>query len=70
MSTTQAPVKVIIVGNSGVGKSFLANVVLGDTVFKHAYQGGSCTSEVERETCVGEFTNGKKPARAHVEIEA
>eukprot|EP00727_Mastigamoeba_balamuthi_P005070 m51a1_g14561 hypothetical protein (383) ;mRNA; f:1031694-1035491 len=43
------PVKVLVVGNSGVGKSFLANVLLGHESFAHSTSVRSVTSRVEWE---------------------
>eukprot|EP00727_Mastigamoeba_balamuthi_P004862 m51a1_g14374 hypothetical protein (903) ;mRNA; f:258739-266320 len=46
-------VKVVVVGNSGVGKSFLANVLLGHESFAHSASAGSVTSRVEWEASRG-----------------
>ena len=40
---------VIILGNTGVGKSFLCNVILGCDKFKHEYSPNSVTSKTESE---------------------
>ncbi|CAF4678952.1 unnamed protein product, partial [Rotaria socialis] len=46
---------VIILGNSGVGKSFIGNVILNEEAFKHAYKSHAVTTETEYEECkVGE----------------
>lgn len=37
----------IILGNSGVGKSFICNLLLGEEVFKHQYKPTACTLETE-----------------------
>ncbi|CAF1049800.1 unnamed protein product [Didymodactylos carnosus] len=37
----------IILGNSGVGKSFLANILLGKEVFQHKFSSSSVTHETE-----------------------
>jgi hypothetical protein len=37
-------VKVLILGNSGAGKSFLCNAILGEEIFEHKNQAGSCTA--------------------------
>ncbi|CAF3672743.1 unnamed protein product, partial [Rotaria socialis] len=39
----------ILLGNSGVGKSFLGNVILGRDVFEHECSSGSVTHETEFE---------------------
>jgi predicted GTPase len=38
---------VIILGNSGVGKSFLGNVILGQEAFKHQVKASAVTTETE-----------------------
>ncbi len=40
---------IILAGNTGVGKSFLANVILGKEAFLHKKQARSVTTAVERE---------------------
>ncbi|CAF3612123.1 unnamed protein product [Rotaria sp. Silwood1] len=42
-------VGLILLGNSGVGKSFLANILLGRNVFKHDFSARSVTHETESE---------------------
>ncbi|CAF1398568.1 unnamed protein product [Adineta steineri] len=42
----------IIVGNSGVGKSFLANIILGKQYFKHDFSARSVTHRTESITCI------------------
>ncbi len=42
----------IIVGNSGVGKSFLANIILGKHYFKHDFSARSVTHRTESITCI------------------
>jgi hypothetical protein len=42
----------IIVGNSGVGKSFLANIILGKQYFKHDFSARSVTHRTESITCM------------------
>jgi hypothetical protein len=42
----------IIVGNSGVGKSFLANIILGKHQFKHDFSARSVTHRTESITCI------------------
>ena len=37
----------IILGNSGVGKSFLGNILLGREAFEHKFTGGSVTHRTE-----------------------
>eukprot|EP01113_Clastostelium_recurvatum_P012466 TRINITY_DN16481_c0_g1_i2.p1 TRINITY_DN16481_c0_g1~~TRINITY_DN16481_c0_g1_i2.p1 ORF type:complete len:154 (+),score=27.65 TRINITY_DN16481_c0_g1_i2:62-463(+) len=39
---------VIILGNSGAGKSFLGNVMLGEDRFVHAYDAASVTKATEK----------------------
>jgi DNA replication protein DnaC len=39
----------IILGNSGVGKSFLANILLGHEAFKHEFSPRSVTHRTEFE---------------------
>ncbi len=39
----------IILGNSGVGKSFLANILLGHEAFKHEFSAQSVTHRTEFE---------------------
>ena len=41
----------IIVGNSGVGKSFLGNIILGRQYFKHNFSARSVTHQTESITC-------------------
>ncbi|CAF5115540.1 unnamed protein product, partial [Rotaria magnacalcarata] len=38
---------IIILGNSGAGKSFLANVILGEEAFKHETRMNACTLTTE-----------------------
>ena len=52
MTTTEDCVGIIILGNSGVGKSFLGNVILGREVFKHEYQADAVTTKTEYQTSV------------------
>jgi predicted GTPase len=47
MTASDNSVGVIILGNSGVGKSYLGNVILGREVFKHEYQGTAVTVNTE-----------------------
>ena len=47
MATPKDSVGIIILGNSGVGKSFLGNVILGREVFKHEYQANAVTMKTE-----------------------
>jgi GTPase Era involved in 16S rRNA processing len=42
---------VIILGNLGVGKSFLSNVILGQEAFKHAAQARAVTLTTEYKEC-------------------
>ena len=42
----------IIVGNSGVGKSYLANLILGRQHFKHDFSARSVTHRTESVTCI------------------
>ncbi|CAF3728753.1 unnamed protein product [Rotaria sordida] len=42
----------IIIGNSGVGKSFLANIILGKHHFKHDFSARSVTHRTESTTCI------------------
>jgi F0F1-type ATP synthase epsilon subunit len=42
----------IIVGNSGVGKSYLANIILGKQYFKHDFSARSVTHRTESITCI------------------
>ena len=42
----------IILGNSGVGKSFLANIILGKQCFKHDFSARSVTHRTESITCI------------------
>jgi ABC-type dipeptide/oligopeptide/nickel transport system ATPase component len=42
----------IIVGNSGVGKSFLANLILGRHHFKHDFSARSVTHRTESTACI------------------
>ena len=41
-------VKVIFIGNTGAGKSFLANIFIGEEYFEHAFSGESVTHVMER----------------------
>lgn len=50
---------VIILGNSGAGKSFLANVILGQEAFAHKVRSSAVTTETEYKTCQ---INGKSYA--------
>jgi len=46
---------VILLGNSGVGKSFLANLILNEEVFEHANKASSVTHETRwSETVIGQ----------------
>jgi hypothetical protein len=47
MATSNNSIGVIILGNSGVGKSFLGNVILGRETFKHQYQVNAVTIKTE-----------------------
>ena len=47
MATDNDSVGIIILGNSGVGKSFLGNVIVGREVFKHEYQADAVTLRTE-----------------------
>ena len=47
MATTNDRYGLIILGNSGVGKSFLANILLNDEVFKHESTATAVTTETE-----------------------
>jgi GTP-binding protein EngB required for normal cell division len=38
---------IITIGNSGVGKSFLTNILIGEEVFHHKYSPGSITRKLE-----------------------
>ncbi|CAF1374053.1 unnamed protein product [Adineta ricciae] len=42
---------IIIVGNSGVGKSVLGNIILGRQYFKHDFSARSVTDQTESTTC-------------------
>lgn len=47
----------IILGNSGVGKSFLANILLGEEKFVHKFSPGSVTTETKHaDTVFGGYT--------------
>ena len=50
MMTPDVSVGIIILGNSGVGKSFLGNVILGTEAFKHEYQADAVTTKTEYKT--------------------
>ncbi|CAF1449537.1 unnamed protein product [Adineta ricciae] len=41
----------VIIGNSGVGKSFLGNIILGKQYFKHDFAARSVTHQTESITC-------------------
>lgn len=47
MATSNDNIGAIILGNSGVGKSFLGNVILGREAFKHEYQAQAVTMKTE-----------------------
>lgn len=52
MITTTDVDGLIIVGNSGVGKSFLANIILDKHHFKHDFSARSVTHRTESVTCL------------------
>ena len=47
MATSANSIGVIILGNSGAGKSFLGNVILGSDAFKHEFRVRAVTTETE-----------------------
>jgi GTPase SAR1 family protein len=54
-STTQSGL--IILGNSGVGKSFLANIIIGNDTFRHQFKATSVTHRTESvEVTIGSHT--------------
>ena len=40
-------ISIITVGNSGVGKSFLVNLIVGDNIFEHRCQANPVTTQLE-----------------------
>ncbi|CAF4105185.1 unnamed protein product, partial [Rotaria sp. Silwood1] len=48
-SDSRSTVGLILLGNTGVGKSFLANILLGKEAFAHECQGSSVTHVAEHE---------------------
>jgi GTP-binding protein EngB required for normal cell division len=47
ISPDDTKLAIITVGNSGVGKSFLTNILIGEEVFLHKYSPGSITRKLE-----------------------
>jgi predicted GTPase len=47
---------IIVLGNSGAGKSYLCNILIGHDNFEHNFQPGAVTTETE----VCDITDGSK----------
>eukprot|EP01113_Clastostelium_recurvatum_P022871 TRINITY_DN27385_c0_g1_i1.p1 TRINITY_DN27385_c0_g1~~TRINITY_DN27385_c0_g1_i1.p1 ORF type:complete len:298 (-),score=98.48 TRINITY_DN27385_c0_g1_i1:102-920(-) len=55
-------VGLIVVGNSGVGKTWIVNIVIGEELFEHRYDCSAVTKETEFVEKQVTFKNGEKVA--------
>ncbi|CAF3947525.1 unnamed protein product, partial [Rotaria sp. Silwood1] len=51
MAAASKSAGIIILGNSGVGKSFIGNVILGEEAFKHEFRVNAVTTKSEYQEC-------------------
>ncbi|ELR23793.1 GTPase, putative [Acanthamoeba castellanii str. Neff] len=65
-ATVSPDISLVVVGNPGVGKSFLCNIFLQENAFNHAWQVGACTKNAEFRTAVLSGDSGETPQVVHV----
>lgn len=57
-ASNAADISLVVVGNPGVGKSFLCNVFLEQEAFKHSFQAGACTIDADSRMAHFETSDG------------